>query len=132
MKSGRMEAKEAEAYAFKRLEEVKEILDDIADKTGVVFVCFGEEFAELFGKVGMDLVSTINNILKVIPDRLELANRAKQAAFEENFGEMERRKKRQEMRGLLDALIARSGDSLRADLEALKDKYSNFDVEEKK
>lgn len=44
-------------------------------------------------------------------------------------GRVEQRK---EMRSILDELIIRPKDGLKADLLELKEKYSNFHVEEKK
>ena len=132
MKVGTMDEKEAETYVCNRLNEVKEILDDIARKTGIVFVCFGEEFATVFGSLGMDLITGLNNIMKVVPDRLELANKAKDAAFTANLEAKGLQERRKEMRSILDALIARSEGDLKTELECLIDKYGAFDVKEKK
>jgi len=132
MKVGRMNDSEVEEFVARRLERVKGILDEIAEKTGITYLVMSEQFAEMFGKVGLNLISGIQEVMKIVPDRLDLANKANQAAFEANFEERERSEKRREMRGLLDALIARSKDDLRADLEELKEKYGAFDVEGKK
>ena len=127
-----MEAKEAEAYICKRLDEVKEILDDIAYKTGLTYIVLDDRFVEMFGKVGNNLIFGLQEIMKVVPDRMDLANRAKQSAFVANFEEREKVEQRKEMRAILEELIIRSKDSLKADLLELKEKYPNFDVEEKK
>ena len=132
MKVGRMEAKEAEVYICKRLDEVKEILDDIAYKTGLTYIVLDDRFVEMFGKVGNNLIFGLQEIMKVVPDRMDLANRAKQSEFVANFDEKVEIEQRKEMSSILEELIVRSKDSLKADLLELKEKYSNFDVEEKK
>ena len=127
-----MEAKEAEVYICKRLDEVKEILDEIAEKTGLTYIVLDDRFVEMFGKVGSNLIFGLREIMKVVPDRMDLANQAKQSAFVANFEEREKVEQRKEMRSILDELIIRSKDGLKADLLELKEKYSNFDAEEKK
>ena len=111
---------------------IKEILDDIAEKTGLTYVVLDDRFVEMFGKVGSNLIFGLQEIMKVVPDRMDLANQAKQSAFVANFEEREKVEQRKEMRSILDELIIRSKDGLRADLLELKEKYSNFDAEEKK
>lgn len=132
MKVGRMEAKEAEVYIRKRLDEVKEILDDIAEKTGLTYIVLDDRFVEMFGTVGSNLIFGLQEIMKVVPDRMDLANQAKQSAFVANFEEREKVEQRKEMSSILEELIIRSKDGLKADLLELKEKYSNFDAEEKK
>lgn len=127
-----MEEKDAEGYIRKRLDEVKAILDDIAEKTGFTYLVLDERFVEMFGKVGVNLILGLQEIMKVVPDRMDLANLAKQSAFVENFEEREKAEQSKEMRSILEELIIRSKDSLKADLLELKEKYSIFDVEEKK
>lgn len=132
MKVGRMEEKEAELYICKRLNEVKEILDDIAEKTGLTYIVLDDRFVEMFGKVGSNLIFGLQEIMKIVPDRMDLANQAKQSAFVANFEDREKFEQRKEMRSILEELIIRSKDGLKADLLELKEKYSNFDDEEKK
>ena len=127
-----MEEKEAELYICKRLNEVKDILDDIAEKTGLTYIVLGDGFVEMFGKVGSKLIFGLQEIMKVVPDRMDLANQANQSAFVANFEEREKVEQHKEMRSILEELIIRSKDGLKADLLELKEKYSNFDVEEKK
>lgn len=127
-----MEEKEAELYICKRLNEVKEILDDIAEKTGLTYIVLDDRFVEMFGTVGSNLIFGLQEIMKVVPDRMDLANQAKQSAFVANFEEREKVEQRKEMRSILEELIIRSKDGLKADLLELKEKYSNFDAEEKK
>ena len=127
-----MEEKEAELYICKRLNEVKDILDDIAEKTGLTYIVLGDRFVEMFGKVGSKLIFGLQEIMKVVPDRMDLANQANQSAFVANFEEREKVEQHKEMRSILEELIIRSKDGLKADLLELKEKYSNFDVEEKK
>lgn len=132
MKVGRMEAKEAEVYICNRLGEVREILDDIAEKTGLTYIVLDDRFVEMFGTVGSNLIFGLQEIMKVVPGRMDLANRAKQSAFVANFEERENVEQRKEMRSILEELIIRSKGGLKADLLELKEKYSNFDAEEKK
>ena len=110
----------------------KDILDDIAEKTGLTYLVLGDGFVEMFGKVGSKLIFGLQEIMKVVPDRMDLANQANQSAFVANFEEREKVEQHKEMRSILEELIIRSKDGLKADLLELKEKYSNFDVEEKK
>lgn len=123
-----MEEKEAELYICKRLNEVKEILDDIAEKTGLTYIVLDDRFVEMFGKVGSSLIFGLQEIMKVVPDRMDLANQAKQSVFVANFDEREKVEQRKEMLSILEELIIRSKDGLKADLLELKEKYSNFDI----
>ena len=123
-----MEEKEAEVYICKRLDEVKEILDDIAEKTGLTYIVLDDRFVEMFGTVGSNLIFGLQEIMKVVPDRIDLANQAKQSAFVANFEERDKVEQRKEMRSILEELIIRSKDGLKADLLELKEKYSNFDI----
>lgn len=85
MQIGRMKnEKDAEEYIKERLLEVKEILDDIADQTGIVYLCISGCAAEMFGKVGTVMNDVLINIMKVIPDRIEMANRAREIAYKAN------------------------------------------------
>ena len=83
MRVGRMKNEEiARDYILERLKEVKDILDDIADQTGVVFVCFQSEVAEMFHRCGEKMIDSLQNIMKIIPDRYDTANQAMQYAFD--------------------------------------------------
>ena len=85
MQIGRMKNdKDAEEYIKERLLEVKEILDDIADQTGIVYLCISGCAAEMFGKVGTVMNDVLISIMKVIPDRIEMANRARDIAYKAN------------------------------------------------
>jgi len=85
MQIGRMKnEKDAEEYIKERLLEVKEILDDIADQTGIVYLCISGNAAEMFGRVGSVMNDVLISIMKVIPDRVEMANRAMEIAYKAN------------------------------------------------
>lgn len=85
MQIGRMKNdKDAEEYIKERLLEVKEILDDIADQTGIVYLCISGCAAEMFGKVGNVMNDVLISIMKVIPDRIEMANMAREIAYKAN------------------------------------------------
>jgi hypothetical protein len=96
MQVGRMEEDAAQEYVISKLEEVKQILDNIAYETGLVYVCFSQDVAEMFGHVGMAMMSSLNGIMKVVPDRLEKANDAKMAAYRANEKELEEKKKQED------------------------------------
>lgn len=98
MQVGRMEEDAAQEFVTMKLDEVKQILDDIAYETGLVYVCFGQDVAEMFGRVGISMMTSINEIMKVVPDRLEKANRAKMAAYRANEKELEEKKKQEEQK----------------------------------
>lgn len=77
MQVGRMKSREeAEKYIDEKMHEVKEILDDVADQTGIVFICFSGSSAEMFAKIGNILSEQLISIMRVVPDRVELANKA--------------------------------------------------------
>jgi hypothetical protein len=92
MQIGRMKnEKDAEEYIKERLLEVKEILDDIANQTGIVYLCISGNYlcisgnaAEVFGRVGNVMNETLISIMKVISDRVEMANRAMDIAYKAN------------------------------------------------
>jgi hypothetical protein len=85
MQIGRMKnEKDAEEYIKERLLEVKEILDDIANQTGIVYLCISGNAAEVFGRVGNVMNEMLISIMKVIPDRVEMANRAMDIAYKAN------------------------------------------------
>ena len=75
---------DAEEYIEERLLEVKEILDDIADQTGIVYLCISGNAAEMFGRFGNVLNEMLISIMKVIPDRVEMANSARDIAYKAN------------------------------------------------
>ena len=82
MHYGRMKSrKEAEEYIKGNLLKVKEILDDIADQTGIVFLCISGGAAEMFGRVGNAMSESLIEIMKIIPDRMDLADKAMEAAY---------------------------------------------------
>lgn len=81
MRIGRMKNEdEASDYILERLKEVKEILDDIADQTGVVFICFQSDIAEMFHRCGEKMIGSLQAIMKIIPDRYDTANQAMEYA----------------------------------------------------
>jgi hypothetical protein len=85
MQIGRMKnEKDAEEYIKERMLEVKEILDDIANQTGIVYLCISGNAAEMFGRFGNVLNEMLINIMKIIPDRVEMANRAMEIAYKAN------------------------------------------------
>lgn len=85
MQIGRMKnEQQAEEYIKDRLLEVKEILDDIADQTGIVYLCISGNAAEMFGRFGNVLNDMLISIMKIIPDRVEMANRAMEIAYKAN------------------------------------------------
>jgi len=85
MQIGRMKnEKDAEEYLNKRLLEVKEILDDIADQTGIVYLCLSGDVAEVFGRAGNVMNDALINIMKIIPYRIEMANTAMDIAYKAN------------------------------------------------
>lgn len=85
MRIGRMKnEEEASDYILERLKEVKDILDDIADQTGIVYLCISGCSAEMFGKVGNVMNDVLISIMKVIPDRIEMANMAREIAYKAN------------------------------------------------
>lgn len=85
MQIGRIkDEKEATKFVNSKLNKVKSILDDIADKTGLVFVCIDERWASMFNDVAYSLKHGVENLLQVVPDRLLLANEARKCAYEAN------------------------------------------------
>lgn len=85
MQIGRIKSEEeAEKFVGDKLLEVKEILDDIADQTGLVYLVLNSEIAEVFGVMGTRMLSAMNSVLKIIPDRIEMANRAQEIGWAAN------------------------------------------------
>ena len=85
MQIGRMKnEKEAQDYVQSRLLEVKEILDDIADQTGVVYMCLSGDAIRMFGRLGNVMNDALIDIMRIIPDRIEMANTAIDIAYKAN------------------------------------------------
>ena len=85
MQIGRMKnEKEAHDYVQIRLLEVKEILDDIADQTGVIYMCLSGDIIRLFGRLGNVMNDALIDIMRIIPDRIEMANTAIDIAYKAN------------------------------------------------
>ena len=77
MRIGRMESeKVAVEYVKDRLKEVKEILDDIAHNTGLVYICLNGRVVEMFADLGAVMSESLISTMKIIPDRIEMANEA--------------------------------------------------------
>ena len=94
---GRMKNwEEAEKYVTDKLVTVKEVLDDIADKTGIVFLCFSADAAEKFCEVGGMLSRQMISILKVMPERVVLANKAREFAASEGANDVPEEKDAQQ------------------------------------
>lgn len=60
-------------YIAKRLVEVKRILDEIAEKTGYVFICADERCATIFKTFGDALTSFMLNANRIVAERFILA-----------------------------------------------------------
>jgi hypothetical protein len=85
MQIGRMKnEKEAQDYIQGRLLEVKEILDDIADQTGVVYMCLSGNIIRMFGQLGNVMNDALIDIMRIIPERIEMANTAMDIACKAN------------------------------------------------
>lgn len=66
--------KEATDFINGKLLEVKSILDEIADETGVLFVCVDNSLAELIYKFGTSIGNHLLECHKIVADRVVLAN----------------------------------------------------------
>lgn len=66
--------KEATDFINAKLLEVKSILDEIADETGVLFVCVDNHVAELIYKLGTCIGNHLLECHKIVADRVVLAN----------------------------------------------------------
>lgn len=75
---------EACKYIEGRLLEVKKILDDIADQTGVVYLCLSGDAIRMFGRLGNVMNDALIDIMRIIPHRVEMANRAMEIADKAN------------------------------------------------
>ena len=60
------------------------VLICLANQTGIVYMCISGNAAEVFGRVGNVMNETLISIMKVIPDRVEMANRAMDIAYKAN------------------------------------------------
>lgn len=61
-------------YVQKRLCQVKEIFDDIAQETGLIYVAMPEEQVALLSRMGLQWSVWLGDAHKLIADRLQLAN----------------------------------------------------------
>ena len=66
---------EASKFVAKKLVEVKRILDEIAEETGIVYVAMPEEQIAFIAKVGAQWSSWLIGAHKVISDRLDLSSK---------------------------------------------------------
>ena len=98
MQVGRMEEDAAREFVMMKLDEVRQLLDDIAYETGLVYVCFSQDVAEMFGRVGTAMMTSINEIMKIVPGRIQKANDAKMVAYAANKKELEEKKKQEEQK----------------------------------
>ena len=95
MQVGRLEEEAVADYVTGRLEEVKQILDDIAYETGMVYVCINADAAEMLGHVGQAMLASLTQIMKIVPGRIQKANDANMIAYAANKKELEEKKKRE-------------------------------------
>lgn len=66
---------EASKFVAKKLVEVKHILDEIAEETGIVYVAMPEKEIAFIAKVGTQWSSWLIGVHKVISDRLDLSSK---------------------------------------------------------
>ena len=66
--------REATDFINAKMLEVKSILDEIADETGVLFVCLDNRVVELVYKLGTFVGESLLECHKVVADRVVLAN----------------------------------------------------------
>ena len=66
--------KEATDFINKKMLEVKSILDEIADETGVLFVCLDNKGAEVIYRLGAFVGESLLECHKVVADRVVLVN----------------------------------------------------------
>ena len=112
MQVGRMKnEEEAEKFIEENMLKVKEILDDIADQTGIVYLCFSGNAAELFGMMGNLVSEQLISIMRVIPDRMELANKANEIAYNANKKKSEKKASGAEQGDLFRDATKMEGDS---------------------
>lgn len=67
---------EAAEYVAKELNEVKKHLDNIADETGMVFFVWSIEASRYFVKFGQIMTECMDNVLRLVPDRCDIANKS--------------------------------------------------------
>ena len=95
MQVGRMEEDAAREFVMMKLDEVKQLLDDIAYETGMVYVCINADAAEMFGHVGQTMLASLTQIMKIVPGRIQKANDANMVAYAANKKELEEKKKQE-------------------------------------
>lgn len=66
---------EASKFVANKLVEVKRILDEIAEETGILYVAMPEEQIAFIAKVGAQWSSWLIGAHKVISDRLDLSSK---------------------------------------------------------
>ena len=71
-------------YIAKRLVEVKDILDEIAERTGVVFIVFNDSVADVFARIGESFSEWMRRTRDILGHRYSLA--WEHNAREENSG----------------------------------------------
>ena len=69
------DAKKAQEFVVDRLKDVKKLLDEIAEETGIVYVAMPEEQIAFIAKVGAQWSSWLIGAHKVISDRLDLSSK---------------------------------------------------------
>lgn len=78
--------KVAHEYIGRRLDEVKEILDDIADRTGIVYFVLSLDSSKLIAHFGRDLSETMEQLAELRSERFAKAKgyweRRKELALE--------------------------------------------------
>ena len=65
--------KEAHEYIERRLDDVKEILDDIADKTGIVYFVLNLDTSKLIAQFGRELSQTMEQLGELRSERFAKA-----------------------------------------------------------
>ena len=73
---------EAQDFVAEKLLEVKHILDEIADETGLLYVVLHDDMAETIYKFGAFLGDTLHEWHKVVADRVILANNHREKELE--------------------------------------------------
>ena len=66
--------KEAHEYIDRRLDDVKEILDDIADKTGIIYFVLNLDTSKVIAKLGRELSQTMEQLGELRTERFAKAN----------------------------------------------------------
>ena len=65
--------KDAHEYIEKRLDEVSKILDDISDKTGVVYFVLNLDTSKLIAQFGRELSHTMEQLVELRAERFAKA-----------------------------------------------------------